>query len=134
MDTKVIRSDGRGRHTTTHRELVMLPSGGLVIDSPGIRELQLWDGGEGLKETFDDIAELATACRFSDCAHEREPGCAVKAAVDDGRLAATRLESYRKLARELAWLERKRDKRRSSEESRRWRKLSAEARARARLR
>lgn len=133
LRTEAIRDVGRGRHTTTHRELVVLPAGGLVIDSPGIRELQLWESS-GLDETFADIRDLATDCRFSDCAHDREPGCAVRAAVDDGGLALKRLESYRKLTRELAWLERKRDKRRASEESRRWRKLNAEARARARLR
>jgi ribosome biogenesis GTPase len=132
--TKAIREDGRGRHTTTHRELVHLPAGGLVIDTPGIRELQLWDTDVGVDQTFADIRDLATECRFSDCAHDREPDCAVRAAVDDGRLSPKRLESYRKLTRELAWLERKRDKRRASEESRRWRKLNAEARARARLR
>jgi ribosome biogenesis GTPase len=134
LRTKSIREDGRGRHTTTHRELVALPAGGLVIDSPGIRELQLWDTSSGVDDTFADIRDLAGGCRFSDCAHDREPGCAVGAAVDDGRLLPTRFESYRKLTRELAWLERKRDKRRASEESRRWRKLSAEAKARARLR
>jgi ribosome biogenesis GTPase len=132
--TEAIRDDGRGRHTTTHRELVALPSGGLVIDSPGIRELQLWDAGPGLEDTFGDIAELAVACRFSDCAHDREPGCAVKAAVEAGGLDERRLASYHKLARELAWLERKRDKRRASEDARRWKKLSTEARSRARLR
>ena len=134
LRTEAIRDDGRGRHTTTHRELVMLPEGGLVIDTPGIRELQLWDAGPGVDETFTDIRDLAAACRFSDCAHDREPGCAVRAAVEDGSLAPKRLESYKKLTRELAWLERKRDKRRASEESRRWQKLSREARARSRLR
>jgi ribosome biogenesis GTPase len=131
---KEIREDGRGRHTTTNRELIVLPTGGLIIDTPGIRELQLWEAGEGLDDVFGDIAELSRSCRFTDCAHDTEPGCAVKAAIVDGTLTQARLNSYRKLARELAWLERRRNKRASTEESRRWRKLSAEARSRARLR
>jgi ribosome biogenesis GTPase len=132
--TNELRVDGKGRHTTTRRELIILPGGGLIIDTPGIRELQLWDAGEGLDDAFRDIADLSLACKFSDCAHDREPGCAVKGAVEGGVLAAERLASYRKLARELAWLERKRDKRAASQEARRWRKLNADARARARLR
>jgi ribosome biogenesis GTPase / thiamine phosphate phosphatase len=101
--TRPIREDdGRGRHTTTHRELVVLPGGGLVIDTPGLRELQLWDGGgDGFDEAFADVEELAPDCRFGDCAHTREPGCAVLAAVDDGRLELDRLRSYRKLQNEL---------------------------------
>jgi ribosome biogenesis GTPase / thiamine phosphate phosphatase len=105
LRTQPIREDdGKGRHTTTHRELVVLPGGGLLIDTPGIRELQLWDGGErGLEESFADVDELAPACRFGDCTHTLEPGCAVLAAVDDGVLALDRLRSYRKQQRELRW-------------------------------
>lgn len=129
-----IRHDGKGRHTTTHRELLLVPGGGLLIDTPGMRELQLWDADEGLDSTFTDIAELADGCRFNDCSHTKEPGCAVVAALEDGSLGADRLESYRKLGRELAFLERKKDKRLAREESKKWRKLNAEARSRTRIR
>lgn len=132
--TKKIRGDGKGRHTTTHRELLLLPEGGLVIDTPGMRELQLWDADDGLDSTFSDVAGLAEGCRFNDCAHTTEPGCAVIAAVEDGSLPGARLESWRKLERELAYLERKKDKRLASEEARKWKKLNAEARARTRTR
>jgi ribosome biogenesis GTPase len=115
-----VRSDGRGRHTTTHRELVSVPSGGVIVDTPGLRELQLWDADDGLDKAFGDIAELFTQCRFSDCAHETEPGCAVKAALADGSLPADRWESYLKLQRELARLERKLDPRLQSEERKKW--------------
>jgi ribosome biogenesis GTPase / thiamine phosphate phosphatase len=103
LRTQEVRADdGAGRHTTTHRELVRLPSGGLLIDTPGVRELQLWSGdGDGFDTAFADVEELAPHCRFSDCSHTREPGCAVLAAVDDGRLELDRLRSYRKLQREL---------------------------------
>jgi ribosome biogenesis GTPase / thiamine phosphate phosphatase len=122
--THDIRRDGKGRHTTTHRELFLVPGGGVVIDTPGLRELGLWGGGGGgTNETFSDIAELAAACRFTDCAHETEPGCAVRAALDDGRLDAGRLESCRKLERELAWMERRRDGRAVAEERRARRRL-----------
>jgi ribosome biogenesis GTPase len=102
MVTKEIRDDdSRGRHTTTHRELFRLPGGALMLDTPGMRELGLWDAGEGLDETFAEITELATRCLFSDCSHQTEPGCAVQAAVSAGLLDAKRLRSYRRLAREL---------------------------------
>lgn len=105
------RNDGRGRHTTTRRELVPLPGGGLVLDTPGMRELGLWATGDGVEETFADLGELASGCRFADCAHETEPGCAVREAIVEGRLDAARLESYRKLERELRHLELKADPR-----------------------
>ena len=129
-----IRDDGKGRHTTTHRQLVALPGGGLIIDTPGMRELQLWEADGGIDQAFDDIAELAGECKFRDCAHETEPGCAVLAAIESGELEESRLASYRKLLRELAALERKRDKRLASEQSKKWRALHREGRARARLR
>jgi ribosome biogenesis GTPase len=113
--TAEIRSDGRGRHTTTHRELVPLPSGALLIDTPGMRELQLWADEAMLDSTFSEIAELAADCRFSDCTHEHEPGCAVKAAISDGSLPAERFASYRKLQRELRALEIRKDARLKSE-------------------
>jgi ribosome biogenesis GTPase / thiamine phosphate phosphatase len=109
------RADGKGRHITTHRELVLLPGGGLVLDTPGMRELGLWEAGAGVGETFADVAELAAGCRFADCAHVTEPGCAVRAALADGRLAPERLESYRKLQGELRHLELKADPRARSE-------------------
>ena len=113
----VRKSDGRGRHTTTHRQLVRLPGGALLIDTPGLREIQLWDGDDdgGLERAFGDIASLATACRFTDCQHGTEPGCAVKAAVAEGALEPGRLASHAKLQRELAFLKRKQDQRAQSE-------------------
>ncbi len=128
-----IREDGRGRHTTTHRQLIVLPGGGLVVDTPGMRELQLWDAEEGLHDTFEDVEAVATGCRFSDCAHKTEPGCAVQAALADGRLAPERWESYLKLEAELEHLTRKLDKRAQAEYKRRWRALAAEGRANMRL-
>lgn len=103
--------DSRGRHTTTHRELIPLDFGWLLIDSPGIREVQLWseDGASSLDGSFEEVAALSASCRFRDCRHEAEPGCAVAAALADGGLDAARWESYRKLRRELAHLERESD-------------------------
>ncbi|HJQ23751.1 MAG TPA: ribosome small subunit-dependent GTPase A [Blastocatellia bacterium] len=105
----VREEDSKGRHTTVHRELIVLPAGGLLIDTPGMRELQLWDAGEGLTDSFADIEEMAAACRFSDCGHEREPACAVKAAIAEGTLAASRLENYKKIQKELEFLESRTD-------------------------
>jgi ribosome biogenesis GTPase len=120
--TREVRAaDSKGRHTTTHRELVRLPGGGLLIDTPGLRELQLWDASEGIRETFDDIEALAAACRFTDCRHRDEPGCAVKDAVGRGAVAASRLESYHRLQDELAFLARQQDARALIEEKRRGR-------------
>jgi ribosome biogenesis GTPase len=110
--TREVRaSDSRGRHTTTHRELVMLPGGGLIIDTPGMRELQLWDAADAVRETFDDIDALAAGCHFTNCRHREEPRCAVKAAVADGTLPAERLDSYVKLQDELATLARQQEER-----------------------
>ena len=122
----VRESDSKGRHTTTHRELVMLPSGGLIIDTPGMRELQLWDASEGIRGTFEDVEALAAACRFTDCRHRGEPGCAVTGAVASGELPADRLESYLKLQGELAFLARQQDERAEIEEKRRG-KIGAKA-------
>ena len=119
LKTRAVReSDSRGRHTTTHRELVKLPDGGLIIDTPGMRELQLWDVGEAVKETFEDVEALAAACHFTDCRHREEPRCAVKAAVADGRLSASRLENYHKLQDELVHLATQQDERARLEEKR----------------
>jgi ribosome biogenesis GTPase len=106
---EVRASDQRGRHTTTHRELVRLPGGALLIDTPGMRELQLWSADEGLQETFDDIEARASACFFKDCGHDSEPRCAVKAAVADGTIPEERLQSYLKLQREQRHLEARQD-------------------------
>jgi ribosome biogenesis GTPase len=115
---EVREADSKGRHTTTHRELVALPGGGLMIDTPGMRELQLWDAAESVRETFDEIEALAPGCHFTDCRHRDEPRCAVKAAVDEGRVAAERLASYLKLQDELAYLARQQDERAQLEEKR----------------
>ena len=111
--------EGRGRHTTTARELVRLPGGALLIDTPGMRELQLWADEEGLERTFEDIEKLAAQCRFPDCRHDLEPGCAVRAAVETGTLDFRRRESYLKLRRELQFMELKKDvkKRRQQEKA-----------------
>ena len=98
---EVRMSDSRGRHTTTHRQLLMLPSGGLIIDTPGMRELQLLVSDRGLRETFDDIEEIAATCRFTDCGHEGEPGCAVREALDSGALDPERYGNYRKMLAEM---------------------------------
>jgi len=107
LATGSVRPDGSGRHTTTRRELIVLPGGGLIVDNPGMRELHLWVASDGLEETFEDIAALETQCRFTDCGHESEPGCAVQAALGDGRLAPERWQRYRELERELAELDEK---------------------------
>ena len=118
--TRAVReADSKGRHTTTHRELVTLPGRGLLIDTPGMRELQLWDAGEAVRETFDDIERLAGSCRFTDCRHREEPKCAVIEAVNSGTLPADRLESYRRLQDELAHLARQQDERAQIEHRRR---------------
>ena len=113
--TATIGDDGRGRHTTTHRELLALDNGSLLIDTPGMRELQLWTADEGLGSTFSDVEALAAECRFRDCQHAGEPGCAVVAAVERGELAAERLDHWHHLKRELAYLERKQDDRAAAE-------------------
>jgi ribosome biogenesis GTPase len=122
--TAAVRADdSRGRHTTTHRELFELPGGAMLIDTPGIRALEIAGAVDGVATAFDDIAELAATCRFSDCRHQGEPGCAVAAALDDGRLSHDRLASHRKLERELAHAERKGDARAEAEERRRWKSI-----------
>jgi ribosome biogenesis GTPase / thiamine phosphate phosphatase len=113
--THEIAEDGRGRHTTTSRQLIRLPGGALLVDTPGLREVQLWDADDGIHEAFADVDELAADCRFNDCAHLREPGCAVQAAIDEGRLPRERLQSYRQLQRELQRLAMKQDARLRSE-------------------
>ncbi|MFI9272341.1 ribosome small subunit-dependent GTPase A [Kitasatospora sp. NPDC052896] len=123
--------DQKGRHTTTTRELIPLPDGGVLIDTPGLREVGLY-GGEGLDLAFSEIEELAAECRFHDCAHESEPGCAVLAAIADGVLPERRMASYRKLRRENEWIASRTDARLASERARLWRARSREARGRIR--
>lgn len=129
MATGAVREgDDRGRHTTTHRQLIRLPGGALLIDNPGVREVHLWSGGEGLTETFEDIEALAHGCRFRDCRHQGEPGCAVEAAVAAGHLAAERLENLRTLERELAYLERRQDAGARRAEQQKWKTIHKEMR------
>jgi len=118
---EVREADSKGRHTTTHRELVTLPNGGLIIDTPGMRELQLWDAADGMRGTFDDVEALASECYFTDCRHRDEPRCAVKAAVEQSHLPAERLASYLTLQDELSYLARQQDERAQIEEKRRGR-------------
>ncbi len=108
LATQEVREDDQmGRHTTTHRELILVPTGGVVLDTPGIRELQLWDAD--LEQTFGDIEEIARRCRFSDCAHDQEPGCAIREALAEGVLALDRWQSYQKLQREMEAIEARRN-------------------------
>jgi ribosome biogenesis GTPase len=116
-------SDSRGRHATTRRQLFVLPGGALLIDTPGMRELQLWSDESALAGAFPDIEELAAGCRFRDCRHDAEPDCAVRAAVGRGALDPARLESWHKLQRELRWLAGKQDVRIRLEEQARWRMI-----------
>jgi len=115
--------DSRGRHTTTHRQLFVLQSGGMVIDTPGMRELQLWDANDGLAEAFSDIESLAKECKFRDCKHNDEPGCAVRRALIDGTLDARRFENYRKMLGELRYFERKNDVGAAQTERERWKQI-----------
>ncbi|HSD66910.1 MAG TPA: ribosome small subunit-dependent GTPase A [Vicinamibacteria bacterium] len=119
----VLEADQRGRHTTTHRELILLPGGALLLDTPGLRELQLWSDEGSLQATFGDVHELSCACRFTDCRHGTEPGCAVRAAVEEGRLDHARLDSFRKLQAELRALEIREDPLKRREERSRWKAI-----------
>lgn len=120
--------DGRGRHTTTHRQLLLLPGGGVLIDTPGLRELQLCADAADVGASFAEIELLAGACRFRDCTHVGEPGCAVRAAVESGELSAARLASYEKQQRELRYLERREDPVAASAEKARWKAVHKQAR------
>ncbi|PZQ65791.1 MAG: ribosome small subunit-dependent GTPase A [Phenylobacterium zucineum] len=130
MATAEIREDdARGRHTTTHRELVLLPSGGLILDTPGMRELGLWEAEGGVSTAFEDVEALAAQCRFSDCSHHGEPGCAVRAAIDSGELPAGRLAAYEKLQAEMAFEHRRTDPRADKENRKLWASRHKAARA-----
>jgi ribosome biogenesis GTPase len=118
--------DGRGRHTTTHRELVSLPTGGMIIDTPGMRELQLWEADGAISQSFSDVEELADRCFFRDCNHQNERNCAVLEAIQAGTLDDKRYQSYLKLQKELAYLERKNDKKAQLAERDKWKKLSGD--------
>jgi ribosome biogenesis GTPase len=122
MGTRALRADGRGRHTTTYRALVPVPGGGALLDTPGLRQVGMYDATTGLERAFDDLAALALRCRFTGCAHASEPGCAVQAAIEAGELAPRRLASWRKLKRELAYELRRKDARLSAADRYRWRR------------
>lgn len=125
MEVSDIRADdSKGRHTTTHRELSLLPGGGLLIDTPGMREFQLWDSSEGISNSFQDIEELAIECRFRDCQHKKEPGCAIQEAIRTGLLKEDRYVSYVKLLRELAHIERKNNLAAQKTERDKWKQVS----------
>lgn len=133
VSTQPIRSDGKGRHTTTWRELVVLPGGGALIDTPGLRGVGLAAGdADGVARAFADLEDLAVDCRFSDCRHTGEPGCAVSHAVDAGVLDGRRVENHRRLQRELEWQAAKSDARLRAERNRRWRTIHKENRSRGR--
>lgn len=131
QETNDIReADSKGRHTTTHREMFILPNGSLLIDTPGMRELQLWDGDSAIDTTFQDVEALALDCRFTDCQHDTEPGCRVQEALKSGELSTERFQSYLKLQRELAFEKRKQDQKARLEEKGRWKKVSKELKSR----
>jgi ribosome biogenesis GTPase / thiamine phosphate phosphatase len=130
---EVREHDDRGQHATRHRELITMPGGALVLDTPGMRELQLWGVEEGVETTFEDIEELATQCHFSDCQHQTEPRCAVREALESGALDAARFENYLKMRRELEHLARRQDHLAQRNEKNRWKKLSKMAEERSKL-
>jgi ribosome biogenesis GTPase len=134
MATQAMRSDHKGRHTTVHRELVVLPSGGMVIDTPGLRSVGLWDAEDALDRVFADIDELALSCRFADCQHRIEPGCAVVAAVENGTLPHRRLQSWRKLQREAAWIAARSDARLRQERLAQWKRIHRDVRRSGQIR
>lgn len=131
MATQKIRpADGRGRHTTMYRALIPIPGGGAVLDTPGIRAVGLLDAEGGLDQAFADMADLSATCRFADCGHNGEPGCAVRAALESGDLPPRRYESWRRLQREIAYETRRRDARLAAAERERWKRIHTDQRAR----
>ncbi|MFB8764337.1 ribosome small subunit-dependent GTPase A [Nocardiopsis alba] len=132
MDTGAIRHDRRGRHTTTHRRLVPMPGGSLFLDIPGVRRIDVPGGEKGVDRTFSDINALVDLCRFRDCSHRNEPGCAVNRAVDEGELDASRLERWFRLRREAEWNRTRNDVRLRAERKREWKKLTRQGRESAR--
>ena len=130
MAVQDIREDDKkGRHTTTHRELIKIPTGGVLIDTPGMREFQLWENNESLDSSFKDVEEFSSACKFNNCQHNNEPGCAVQEALNTGALSADRYESYLKLKKELAFLERKMDRTAQAQERNKWKNITKSMRA-----
>lgn len=113
----------KGRHTTTHKQMIILPNGGLIIDTPGIRELQLWDAQDGINQTFNDIEEIAKLCKFRDCKHKDEPGCAVKNALKNGRLEPERLENYLKMQKEQEYLINRQEQSAAKVERNKWKAI-----------
>lgn len=132
LTTHTTRADDVGRHTTTHRELVAVPGGGNLIDTPGLRELTMWEADTGIDATFGDIAALAAQCRFADCAHRSEPGCAIKKAIATGELDKDRVRSWQKMQRELAYVEQRKDGKVAMNAKRRSKAISLYARQRRR--
>jgi ribosome biogenesis GTPase len=130
--SSIREDDGKGRHTTTSRHLFLLPNGALLMDTPGMREFQLSAGDDdhGLAESFQDVEGLFAGCRFRDCAHQSEPGCAVRMALASGELEESRYANYLKLKRELRFQERKVNKALQSEEKQKWKKIHKAMRAR----
>jgi ribosome biogenesis GTPase / thiamine phosphate phosphatase len=127
LKTNDIREeDGKGKHTTTHRELLVLENGGILIDTPGMRELQLWEGDNSLSQSFQDIEAFAEQCRFRDCTHNNEPGCGVQTAIETGELDEERYNSFLKLQRELAYFARKEDQKLALAERARWKKIAGD--------
>ena len=132
MAVSEVRRDGKGRHTTTHRQLITMRGGGVLIDTPGLRGVGVWLEEDGRAQTFPEIESLVGHCRFRDCAHETEPGCAVLDAVASGAIDQRRLDSWRKLGREAEWIAARHDARLQSERNREWRKITAQMRGSAR--
>ncbi len=118
--SSVREADGRGRHTTTYREMILLPTGGIVIDTPGMREIQMWDDDDGLSRAFGDVEEIMSQCRFSDCSHLEEPGCAIRQALEDGSLDPGRYQSYLKMQKEMKHLALRKDRAAQRQEGRAW--------------
>lgn len=124
MKVNVLRSNiEKGRHTTTHKQMIILPNGGLIIDTPGIRELQLWDAQDGISQTFNDIEQMAKKCKFSDCTHLNEPGCAVRKAMDEGFLDGDRLKSYLKVQKENEYLQSRQSQSAAKTERDKWKAI-----------
>ena len=134
MKTRTVHRSGEGRHMTSHRQLIQLPGGGMIIDTPGLREAQLWQGEDALGNLFEDIERIALGCRFTDCGHSSEPDCAIKAAIDAGTLDRARLENYRKLQRELRAVGARSDWRLRTEARRKWKLISSANKVRGHVR
>ena len=134
MPTREVHRSGEGRHMTSHRQLIRMPAGGAIIDSPGLREAQLWQGEDALGAAFEDVEELALRCRFTDCAHDTEPGCAIKSAIASGDLDNARVASYRKLQRELRAIAARSDVRIRNEERKKWKQITMSMRKSERVR